>query len=103
MTDGESAEEYPKSYWDLEFVFSGERAEVKQHSAWRELKFVDTSTLRKEGFSRSHEALDGETPADRCGIKVKGSDKWLTIIQNAKQLELTSVNSKTVPRKMTKN
>ncbi len=47
----------PKSHWDLEFVFSGERSQVRQHSAWRELKFVDTSTLRKEDFSRSHEDI----------------------------------------------
>jgi putative transposase len=32
---------------------------------------------------RPHEALDGETPAERCGIKIEGDNKWLTIIQNA--------------------
>jgi len=34
-------------------------------------------------FIRPHEELKGETPADRAGIKVEGSDKWLTLIQNA--------------------
>jgi len=34
-------------------------------------------------YVRPHEALDGRTPADECGIKVEGKDKWLTIIQNA--------------------
>jgi hypothetical protein len=28
--------------------------------------------------------LDGQTPAEKCGIKIEGEDKWLTIIQNAK-------------------
>jgi len=28
-------------------------------------------------------ALDGQTPADKCGIKIEGDDKWLTLIQNA--------------------
>ena len=34
-------------------------------------------------FVRPHEALNGQTPAERAGIKVEGSDKWLTLIQNA--------------------
>jgi putative transposase len=32
---------------------------------------------------RPHEALDGKTPAEACGIKVLGKNKWLTLIQNA--------------------
>ena len=32
---------------------------------------------------RPHEGLNGETPAERSGIKVDGKNKWLTIIQNA--------------------
>src|SRR5207245_1906124 len=31
------------SHWDLEFVFLGKRERVKGTSAWRELRFVDTS------------------------------------------------------------
>jgi hypothetical protein len=34
-------------------------------------------------YIRPHMALDGATPAERAGIQVKGSDKWLTLIQNA--------------------
>jgi hypothetical protein len=34
-------------------------------------------------YIRPHEALDGRTPADECGIRVEGKDKWLTLIQNA--------------------
>ncbi len=28
-------------------------------------------------------SLDGNTPADRAGIEIKGDNKWKTIIQNA--------------------
>lgn len=34
-------------------------------------------------FIRSHMALDGKTPAEACGIEVKGKNKWITLIQNA--------------------
>jgi len=34
-------------------------------------------------FIRPHEALNGKTPAEACGIKVEGNNKWLTLIQNA--------------------
>ena len=29
--------------------------------------------------------LDGDTPASRAGIDIKGENKWKTIIQNAKK------------------
>ncbi|MGB9023818.1 MAG: hypothetical protein WCC94_10345 [Candidatus Bathyarchaeia archaeon] len=28
-------------------------------------------------------ALEGKTPAEACGIKVEGENKWITLIQNA--------------------
>ena len=34
-------------------------------------------------YIRPHEALNGQTPAEACGIKVEGDNKWLTLIQNA--------------------
>ncbi len=34
-------------------------------------------------YVRPHEGLEGKTPAEACGIKVEGENKWLTIIQNA--------------------
>jgi hypothetical protein len=34
-------------------------------------------------FIRPHEALEGKTPSEACGIKVEGKNKWLTLIQNA--------------------
>jgi hypothetical protein len=38
-------------------------------------------------YIRPHEGLDGKTPAEVCGIKVEGENKWITIIQNASQLD----------------
>lgn len=53
----------------------------------RRLERIDTPILKGiqiyHNFIRPHEGLDGETPADRAGIKVEGENKWLTIIQNA--------------------
>ena len=34
-------------------------------------------------FLRPHMGLDGQTPAEKCGIKIKGDNKWITLIQNA--------------------
>jgi putative transposase len=34
-------------------------------------------------YVRPHEALEGKTPADACGITVQGENKWMTLIQNA--------------------
>jgi len=53
----------------------------------RGLKKVDTEILRGyqlyHNYVRPHEALDGKTPADLCGIKIEGQNKWKTLIQNA--------------------
>lgn len=37
-------------------------------------------------YVRSHMALDGKTPAEKCGIEIQGDDKWKTLIQNASVL-----------------
>jgi transposase-like protein len=34
-------------------------------------------------YIRPHEGLDGKTPAEACGIRIEGKNKWLTLIQNA--------------------
>ena len=36
-------------------------------------------------YIRPHEALSGKTPAEVCGIKIEGENKWHTLIQNASQ------------------
>jgi transposase-like protein len=53
----------------------------------RGLKKTDTPVLKGyqiyHNYIRPHEALDGKTPAEACGIEVKGDNKWKTLIQNA--------------------
>jgi hypothetical protein len=34
-------------------------------------------------YIREHSGLDGKTPAEACGIKIEGKNKWKTLIQNA--------------------
>jgi len=34
-------------------------------------------------YLRPHMGLDGKTPAEKCGIKINGNNKWLTLIQNS--------------------
>ncbi len=36
-------------------------------------------------YVRPHMGLDGKTPAEKCGIEIKGKDKWITLIQNARK------------------
>ena len=38
-------------------------------------------------YIRPHMALDGKTPADKVGIKIKGNNKWITLIQNASKTQ----------------
>ncbi len=53
----------------------------------RGLKRADSPILRGyqlyHNFIRPHEGLNGDTPAERTGIRVEGTNKWLTLIQNA--------------------
>jgi len=55
----------------------------------RSLKRVDTPILTGyqifHNYMRPHEGLNGITPAQACGIKIEGQNKWLTLIQNASQ------------------
>ena len=55
----------------------------------RGIKKVDTKVLPGmqiyHNYVRPHEALDGKTPAEACGIVVEGENKWMTLIQNAAQ------------------
>ena len=53
----------------------------------RGLKKPDTPILAGyqiyHNYVRPHMGLEGRTPAEAAGIKVEGTDKWLTLIQNA--------------------
>ncbi len=37
-------------------------------------------------YIRPHMALENRTPADLAGIEIRGSDKWVTLIQNASRV-----------------
>ena len=54
---------------------------------FRGLKKDDSSAVAGiklyHNYIRPHMSLDGDTPASRAGIEIKGDNKWLTIIQNA--------------------
>ncbi|NJD77294.1 MAG: IS6 family transposase [Candidatus Methanoperedens sp.] len=53
----------------------------------RGLKKKNTPILKGyqiyHNYVRPHEGLNGKTPAEACGIKVEGDNKWITLIQNA--------------------
>lgn len=53
----------------------------------RGLKKTNTSILKGyqiyHNYLREQEALNGQTPADKCGINIEGQNKWITIIQNS--------------------
>jgi len=66
--------------------FNGEIRD--REKTMRGLKRTDTQILSGyqlyHNYIRPHEGLNGKTPAEVCGIKVEGNNKWLTLIQNAK-------------------
>jgi len=53
----------------------------------RGIKTKDTAILQGyqlfHNYIRPHEALEGKTPSEACGITIEGKNKWLTLIQNA--------------------
>lgn len=53
----------------------------------RGLKKTDTPILTGyklyHNYIRPHMSLEGQTPADKVGIKVEEENKWITLIQNA--------------------
>ncbi len=108
ITDGLPAyhDAYKKEFWTLK----GPRTEHVRHitlrgdhnnnkmermngevrdreKVMRGLKKNETPVLKGyqlyHNFVRPHEALDGKTPAEACGIVIEGQDKWKTLIQNA--------------------
>lgn len=58
-----------------------------REKSMRGLKKRRTTILRGyqiyHNYIRPHEALNGKTPAEACGIRIEGKNKWLTLIQNA--------------------
>lgn len=64
--------------------FNGEVRD--REKVMRGLKRADTPILTGyqiyHNYLRLHEGLNGKTPAEACGIKVEGENKWVTLIQN---------------------
>jgi len=65
--------------------FNGEIRD--REKTMRGLKKTDTPILSGyqifHNYIRPHEGLEGKTPAEACGIKIEGKNKWLTLIQNS--------------------
>jgi transposase InsO family protein len=59
----------------------------QREKVMRTLERPDTAILTGmqifHNYVRPHEALNDRTPAELAGIRVKGENKWITIIQNA--------------------
>jgi putative transposase len=55
----------------------------------RSLKITTTPILPGyqlfHNYIRPHMALNGKTPAEKCGIVIKGENKWQTLIENAER------------------
>ncbi len=55
----------------------------------RRLMKKDTAILKGmqvyHNCIRPLKGLEGKTPAEACGIELKGDNKWITLIQNASQ------------------
>jgi putative transposase len=66
--------------------FNGEVRD--REKVMRGLKRTDTPILAGyqiyHNYIRPHEGLNGKTPAEVCGIKLEGQNKWKTIIENAR-------------------
>jgi transposase-like protein len=108
ITDGLRSyhDAYKKEYWTLkgprtehirQISFGGKHENNKmermngevrdREKVFRGLKKEDSAILSGyqlfHNYVRPHESLDGKTPAEACGIKVEGQDKWKTLIENA--------------------
>jgi hypothetical protein len=65
--------------------FNGEIRD--REKTMRGLKNNETPILKGyqlfHDYIRPHEALEGKTPSEACGITIDGKNKWVTFIQNA--------------------
>ncbi|BDQ30294.1 hypothetical protein NZNM25_10600 [Nitrosopumilus zosterae] len=112
ITDGLGSyhEAYKKEFWSLKredrtlhirhIHLQGDRnnniqerlnGEIRdREKVMRGLKKMDTPILTGyqiyHNYLRPHMGLEGKTPAQACGIEIEGSNKWLTLIQNATDL-----------------
>jgi hypothetical protein len=89
--------EFPHTKHIREIAFMGKIHNNKQErlngeirdreKVMRGLKRTDTPILKGyqiyHNFIRPHEGLNGDIPVDRAGTRVRGENKWITLIQNA--------------------
>jgi putative transposase len=72
--------------------FNGEIRD--REKTMRGLKTKETAILKGyqifHNYIRPHEALEGKTPSEACGITIEGQDKWITLIRNASQKSISS-------------
>jgi putative transposase len=58
----------------------------------RGLKIQSTAVLSGyqiyHNYFRPHMALNGKTPAEKCGIIIEGENKWKTVTENASRRQL---------------
>ena len=113
ITDGlgSYAEAYQKEFWTVKretrtlhikhIHLQGDRNNNKmerlngeirdREKVMRGIKKKDSVTLTGyqlfHNYIRPHSALDGKTPSEKCGIKINGNNKWITLIQNAKKIQ----------------
>lgn len=68
-----------------------------REKVFRGLKKTDSPAITGiklyHNYIRPHMSLNGQTPADKAGIKIEGENKWVTIIQNASPRKLTGGKS----------
>ncbi|MGA8904359.1 MAG: hypothetical protein WB661_05050 [Candidatus Bathyarchaeia archaeon] len=79
----------PVTYNNRMERFNGEIRD--REKVMRSLKKTDSPILTGyqlfHNYIRPHEALDNRTPAEVASIRVKGENKWITIIENASVLK----------------
>ncbi len=60
------------------------RERVKVQRGWKSMKTPLAEGQRIHyNFVKPHEALDGQTPAERAGVGVEGENKWLNLMKAA--------------------
>ena len=113
ITDGLPAynDAFRREFWTMKNMPNGKRPEHVRHisikgdknnnmmerlngefrdreKVFRGLKKDDSPAITGiklyHNYVRPHMSLDGDTPADRAGIKIEGQNKWITLIQNAR-------------------
>jgi putative transposase len=69
--------------------FNGEVRD--REKTMRGLERADTPILSGyqiyHNYMRPHEGIANLTPAEKCGVRIEGENKWMTLIQNAKRSE----------------